>query len=91
MRCKVILENRASPPEEQLAALMALRKMGNLPTKVLGDTLIGKAVNSVAKSAADEGVRSRAKDLVEEWKQAHRKRKSGGGAAGQPALKRGLS
>mmetsp|Transcript_8230 Transcript_8230/g.20843 ORF Transcript_8230/g.20843 Transcript_8230/m.20843 type:complete len:366 (+) Transcript_8230:37-1134(+) len=90
-RCKVILENKDSPREELLAALMALRKMGSLPTKVLSETLIGKAVNTHAKSAADDSVRQKAKDLVEDWKQMHRKRKSGGGADGQPALKRGLS
>eukprot|EP00421_Protoceratium_reticulatum_P050013 CAMPEP_0168457370 /NCGR_PEP_ID=MMETSP0228-20121227/51797_1 /TAXON_ID=133427 /ORGANISM="Protoceratium reticulatum, Strain CCCM 535 (=CCMP 1889)" /LENGTH=79 /DNA_ID=CAMNT_0008472377 /DNA_START=30 /DNA_END=265 /DNA_ORIENTATION=+ len=65
--------------------------MGSLPTKVLSDTMIGKAVSQLAKSSEDEKVRSRAKDLVENWRQAHRKRKSSGNlgeAMGQPLLKR---
>jgi len=89
-QCKAILENKDAPGVEVVAALKALGGMGSLPTKVLGDTLIGKAVNNVAKNGADEAVRAKAKELVEEWRQAHRKRKSSGDGS-QPPLKRGLS
>lgn len=87
--CKAVLEAQGSSAEEQLSALAKLKDCGDLPTKVLGDTLIGKSVNNVAKNAADERVRTQAKELVDFWRQTHRKRKSSGD--GQPALKRGLS
>mmetsp|Transcript_19496 Transcript_19496/g.54450 ORF Transcript_19496/g.54450 Transcript_19496/m.54450 type:complete len:335 (-) Transcript_19496:129-1133(-) len=87
--CKVVLESNGSS-EDLLGALLKLKKCGCLPTKVLGDTLIGKTVNAVAKGAEDDAVRTKAKDLVDYWRQALRKRKSSGDLS-QPALKRGLS
>jgi len=91
LRCKAFLESKTAPKEELLAALAALHKMGSLPTKILGDTLIGKAVNALAKGAADEAVRNRAKDLVEAWRQMHRKRKAGSDVQEPGPLKRSLS
>mmetsp|Transcript_42047 Transcript_42047/g.121480 ORF Transcript_42047/g.121480 Transcript_42047/m.121480 type:complete len:368 (-) Transcript_42047:196-1299(-) len=90
-KCKAVLETKDAPAFELIVALKTLTTMGTLPTKVLGDTLIGKTVNSIAKAAADEGVRTKAKELVEQWRQMHRKRKSSDNLGGQPALKRGLS
>jgi transcription elongation factor S-II len=89
-RCKSVLDGKDNPAEELLAALLALRQMGPLPTKVLSETLIGKSVNTIAKAAADEAVRGKAKELVEEWRQEHRKRKAAS-EGGQPPLKRGGS
>merc|ERR1719282_1738560 len=63
--------------------------MGDIPTKVLSDTLIGKTVNQIAKASSDEIVRTSARELVEDWRQKHRKRKSGNGE--MPPLKRSFS
>jgi transcription elongation factor S-II len=38
--------------------------------------MIGKVVNHIAKASADEGVRARARGLVEAMRQTHRKRKA---------------
>jgi len=89
-RLKAILDNRESSEPDLLEALEALQTMGDLPTKVLSDTLIGKTVNSVAKASPMEAVRSKAKELVDDWRQMHRKRKATGGEA-PPPLRRKLS
>lgn len=92
VRLKGILDSMATVGKDQvLEALKELKDLGSLPTKVLSDTLIGKTVNQVAKVAEDEAVQASARDLVEQWRQAHRKRKAGvGGKNGSqaPALKR---
>jgi len=72
--------------------LDSLKALGSLPTKVLGDTLIGITINKLAKSTGDENVRASAKALVGELKSMFRKRKSsasiGDAAEKQPPLKR---
>merc|ERR1712061_253131 len=68
-KCKAVLEG-SSPPQDVVAALDALAKMGSLPTKVLSDTLIGKVVNNIAKGSVAEPVRTRAREVVEEWRHA---------------------
>lgn len=92
VRLKGILDSMATAPKDQvLEALKELKGLGTLPTKVLSDTLIGKTVNQVAKAGEDEAVRASARDLVEQWRQAHRKRKASvGGKDGAQvsALKR---
>jgi len=90
-KCKAVLDGKGSPKEDMLAALMALKQMGSLPTKVLSDTLVGKSVNTVAKSAADEDVKAKAKEVVEQWRQEHRKRKAASEAGTGPPVKRGLT
>mmetsp|Transcript_72619 Transcript_72619/g.151590 ORF Transcript_72619/g.151590 Transcript_72619/m.151590 type:complete len:337 (-) Transcript_72619:55-1065(-) len=89
-QCKASLGKVGAPAEEQLTALEELKKRGELPTKILSDTMIGKIVNTLSKSAPDEKVKNAAKDLVAEWRQAHRKRK-GGALEGQSPLKRAVS
>jgi transcription elongation factor S-II len=51
--------------------------------------MVGKKVNELAKSSSLDSVRSKAKELVEEWKRIHRKRKSD--AVAQPQLRRNVS
>jgi len=91
LRLKAVLDQKASSTADVLAALGSLKALGSLPTKVLGDTLIGKTVNQLAKNSGDEAVRTSAKGLVEDWRQMHRKRKSSaslGDSAEKPQLKR---
>eukprot|EP00930_Biecheleria_cincta_P099553 TRINITY_DN91180_c0_g1_i1.p1 TRINITY_DN91180_c0_g1~~TRINITY_DN91180_c0_g1_i1.p1 ORF type:complete len:305 (-),score=49.78 TRINITY_DN91180_c0_g1_i1:64-978(-) len=73
---KGILDGQASPHEQLLDALSRLQKHGNLPTKVLSQTLIGKSVNRLAKSSHVEIIRTPAMALVCSWKESHRKRKA---------------
>jgi len=73
---KGVLGSEASQPAEVLEALDRLAALGALPTKVLHDTMIGKVVNHIAKASTDEGVRARARELVEAMRQTHRKRKA---------------
>jgi len=91
-RCKGVLDGKDNSEEDMLAALAALRKLGALPTKVLSETMIGKTVNTVAKGGQGEAVSGKAKELVEEWRQEHRKRKAASeGGSQPPELKRGKS
>mmetsp|Transcript_28052 Transcript_28052/g.79282 ORF Transcript_28052/g.79282 Transcript_28052/m.79282 type:complete len:393 (-) Transcript_28052:262-1440(-) len=89
LRLKATLDSKESPPAALTEALKALGELGSLSTKVLGDTLIGKTVNQIAKAFPDEAVRASARELVEGWRQKHRKRKSEMGSA--PAVKRSMS
>jgi len=96
LRLRDVLDSKVSTEAEQLQALQKLRLFGTLPTKVLSDTLIGKTVNQIAKAAADESVRTSARELVEDWRQVHRKRKAASmenlpAPAPAPALQRNLS
>jgi len=91
-RLKAILDDSSSETDKVLTALSQLQSLGSLPTKVLSDTLVGKAVNQVAKATADEAVKAKAKELVDGWRQAHRKRKGSSGDLGSlPSLKRSQS
>jgi len=90
---KAIIDGSASA-DATLAALAKLRSLGDLPTKVLGESKIGIVVNACAKSTTvDSAVRASAKDLVEDWRRSHRvkKRTNSGnleGASVAPALRR---
>jgi len=88
----ILAASSSNPAGELLAALGRLQEMGSLPTKVLSETMVGKVVNQLAKDAADAAVKAKAKDLVDEWRQTHRKKKrnSSGGDA-EPSLKRSAS
>eukprot|EP00929_Paragymnodinium_shiwhaense_P066853 TRINITY_DN33588_c0_g1_i1.p1 TRINITY_DN33588_c0_g1~~TRINITY_DN33588_c0_g1_i1.p1 ORF type:complete len:427 (+),score=126.86 TRINITY_DN33588_c0_g1_i1:78-1283(+) len=74
-RLKVTLENPSSSDATLLEAMAELTKLGELPTKVLSDTGIGKVVNTVSKSSKIDAVRKTAAELVTSWRQAHRKKK----------------
>eukprot|EP00930_Biecheleria_cincta_P023719 TRINITY_DN17081_c0_g1_i1.p1 TRINITY_DN17081_c0_g1~~TRINITY_DN17081_c0_g1_i1.p1 ORF type:complete len:358 (-),score=106.68 TRINITY_DN17081_c0_g1_i1:514-1587(-) len=87
----ILAESSSKPAEEVLGALGRLQAMGSLPTKVLSETLVGKVVNQLAKDAADAAVKAKAKNLVDEWRQAHRKKRNSNGGDGGPALKRSAS
>mmetsp|Transcript_4491 Transcript_4491/g.12388 ORF Transcript_4491/g.12388 Transcript_4491/m.12388 type:complete len:538 (-) Transcript_4491:134-1747(-) len=76
VRLKAILDGKESSVEDMLAALEALSRLGELPTRILTSTQIGKTVNQVAKASARNDVSEAAKGLVEEWRNAHRRRKS---------------
>jgi transcription elongation factor S-II len=77
MKAKAVLEQAGACKEDILGAVSRLRAIKSLPTKVLSDTKIGIVVNQLAKAAStDSEVRSAAKDLVEDWRQQHRKRKA---------------
>jgi transcription elongation factor S-II len=73
---KDTLQNPLSSEDELLEALAALKGMGDIPTKVLSETMIGKTVNLIAKQATADSVRDSARQLVDLWRQTHRKRKS---------------
>lgn len=89
-RLKATLDRADSAGEEALLeALSKLRALGDLPTKVLSDTLIGKTVNALVARATAEPVRSQAKELVDDWRQSHRKRKAA--AAGGGGVTRKMS
>jgi len=89
MRLKGTLESKTEQAMAQLEALERLKAMGSLPTKVLSETVIGKTVNQIAKACTEPAVRSAAKELVDGWRQTHRKRKSSSNLGGDdPLLKR---
>jgi len=90
-RCKGVLDGKDSLEEDMLAALSSLRKMGALPTKVLSETMIGKTVNTIAKGGRGEAVSGKAREVVEAWRQEHRKRKAASEVGQPPELKRGKS
>merc|ERR1719183_1500414 len=73
---KKILDDPMSDEAKLLDALKRLAAMKSLPTKVLSDTMIGKTVNQVAKASTMDAVKDSAKNLVEQWRQLHRKRKA---------------
>jgi len=73
---KVILEERSSSEAALLDAFTKLEAQGTLSTKVLGETLIGRSVNNLAKSSPLPAVREAAVKLVGAWKENHRKRKA---------------
>jgi len=81
---KALFENASSSEADLVRALKSMRAGGDLPTKVLGDTMIGKAVNNVAKStSAKDAVKREARALVEDWRQTHRKRKASSASLGE--------
>jgi hypothetical protein len=88
-RLKARLDVPRMPRKELLEILEALRALGNLPTKVLKDTGIGVTIGRLAKdSSVEEHARASAKSLVDEWRQAFKKRRSEedeGGDAGDVA------
>mmetsp|Transcript_44602 Transcript_44602/g.105756 ORF Transcript_44602/g.105756 Transcript_44602/m.105756 type:complete len:282 (-) Transcript_44602:35-880(-) len=78
LKCKSTLEKQPRAEHAHLVkALEELASLGELPAKVLADTKIGVVVNHLVKdSTISEDMRNRAKTLVDDWKQQHRKRKS---------------
>ena len=75
-RLKAVLDLPTSTEEELVRALESLKAMGAIPTKVLGETLVGRSINQLAKTSTITSVRDSARMLVEEWRQMHSKRKS---------------
>eukprot|EP00931_Biecheleriopsis_adriatica_P104734 TRINITY_DN79370_c0_g1_i1.p2 TRINITY_DN79370_c0_g1~~TRINITY_DN79370_c0_g1_i1.p2 ORF type:complete len:273 (+),score=89.47 TRINITY_DN79370_c0_g1_i1:94-912(+) len=74
-RSKAVLETSPPMQEASLEALARLAALGELPTKVLADSKVGVSVNRIAKASPFESVQQAARDLVQRWKQVHRKRK----------------
>jgi len=87
---KVILENGDSTQVALLEAFKKLQALGDLPTRVLSTTMIGKSVNKLAKDGQPE-VKKIAADLVGQWRQLHRKRKSVSSGLGDDSLARSKS
>jgi len=81
---KVVLDDPSSSVEALLDALGKLRAMGALQTRVLSSTQVGKSANDLAKTTTFEAVRTEAKELVEQWRQMHRKRKADVANASEP-------
>lgn len=73
---KTIIDDRSSKENDLLDALAKLAAQGTLSTKVLSDTMIGKSVNNLAKSAPVASVRDAALKLVGAWRDNHKKRKA---------------
>jgi transcription elongation factor S-II len=86
---KSVLDAQASTPTDVLEALGTLSALGDIPTKVFATSMIGKSVNTLAKASPDEAVKAKARELVEAWRQTHRRRKSSGDLT--PSLKRSAS
>mmetsp|Transcript_40657 Transcript_40657/g.73231 ORF Transcript_40657/g.73231 Transcript_40657/m.73231 type:complete len:347 (+) Transcript_40657:58-1098(+) len=86
--CKAVLDDDSKAEDEVIAALEQLKKLGSLPTKILSETLVGKKVNTVAKSSTNEAIKAKAKELVDSWRQTHRKRKQSSENLSLPPLKR---
>mmetsp|Transcript_50199 Transcript_50199/g.92739 ORF Transcript_50199/g.92739 Transcript_50199/m.92739 type:complete len:328 (+) Transcript_50199:68-1051(+) len=62
--------------QEVLEALSTLKSLGPLPAKVVKDSGIGLAVNNCAKNTdLDAEVAKQAKELVAEWRDAHRQKR----------------
>jgi len=76
MALKGMLDDPSSSQDVLVEALQSLGAHKNLSTKILGDTLIGKSVNNLAKSSPKEAVRNEAAKLVASWRDTHRKRKA---------------
>lgn len=69
-RLQVVLDNSSvSSREEVLCALDELQSLGSLPMEVLKETLVGKSLHSLAKAAADQEIKSKAKSLELAWRQ----------------------
>ncbi|CAJ1410818.1 unnamed protein product [Effrenium voratum] len=77
-RLKAVLDNSLGSKEEVLKALDQLQALGNLPTRILSETLVGKSLHGLAKAAADPEVKNKAKGLELAWRQAFKKRKASG-------------
>lgn len=65
---KCVLESTNSPEADVLEALQKLQALGSLPTGVLRETMVGKSVNTLAKSGKSDGIRRLARQLVESWR-----------------------
>lgn len=75
---KGVFENPQLETKDVLIrALDELSTFGSLPTKILSDSKIGTVINTLARNQAVHAtVRQRARDLVGQWRQDHRKRKA---------------
>mmetsp|Transcript_51095 Transcript_51095/g.119627 ORF Transcript_51095/g.119627 Transcript_51095/m.119627 type:complete len:397 (-) Transcript_51095:4-1194(-) len=68
--------------QEVLDALNTLRSFGSLPAKMVKDTGIGLVVNTCAKNPdLDADIAKRAKELLVEWRDAHRKKRQASSAS----------
>lgn len=65
---KGVLENAQSAEGDVISALSKLESLGVLPTKVLRETMVGKSVNTLAKTAKSDGIRNKARTLVASWR-----------------------
>ncbi|CAE7374362.1 TFIIS [Symbiodinium pilosum] len=62
-----------------IKALEQLQRLGSLSTRILGETMVGKAVHNVGKDAVDPEIRKRARNLEAQWRNEYKKRKSTSG------------
>lgn len=73
LACKIVLEAHNSKTTEDISdAISKLRDLGQLPTKVLRETEIGRLVNRVSKEVECDRARESLKTLLSEWKRLHR-------------------
>jgi len=73
---KAVLDSQSSTEEALMNTLGRLHEHGTLPTKILSETMIGKSVNTLAKSSPLAAVKDAAAKLVRSWREIHRKRKA---------------
>lgn len=66
-------------------------KVQSIPTRVLHESQIGIIISRLSRVSTDEAVRSAARDVVDTWRQIHRKRRASFGDNSGPSLKRTTS
>jgi hypothetical protein len=78
VRLKAVFERVDAPKEALLSAIAEMRSLGELPSKVLMDTKIGKTMNEVSRATSplDATVKKEIRQLVKGWRSSHRKRKA---------------
>lgn len=92
-KAKPVLESADSQEAILLETLLKLETLGALPTQILRETMIGKTVNTLAKSGKTESIRSKARSIVNSWRGEvqSKKRKSSGAGDDTPPLKKAAS
>ncbi|CAE7747912.1 PIP5K2 [Symbiodinium microadriaticum] len=90
-RLKGLLLDGSASKETVISALDQLQKLGSLSTRILGETMVGRAVHDVGRDAVDPEIRKRARNLEALWRNEYKKRKSTTGIGDELLLKRRLS
>eukprot|EP00439_Symbiodinium_sp_Y106_P037755 s3058_g4.t1 len=90
-RLKGLLLDGSATKETVISALDQLQKLGSLSTRILGETMVGRAVHDVGRDAVDPEIRKRARTLEALWRNEYKKRKSTTGIGDELLLKGRLS
>ncbi|CAE7200762.1 TCEA1 [Symbiodinium natans] len=75
-RLKGYLQDASTAKETVISTLDQLQKLGSLSIRVLGETMVGRAVHDVGRDAVDPEIRKRARSLEAFWRNEYKKRKS---------------